>query len=192
MKGKKANLGHFAHPRNPYKDGIGDLNALAESDPEFENVAKRNPETGKVITDWNDRMYTKQVIKAVMKRDFGLDLMSPQGSLAPALTNKFNYLLWVEDIAKLNSYNENIRGIDIGTGAGLYFAAIAVKHFKWSMFCTESNPEDVEMAKQNIAANSLESHINLVKSDNEKLFPIQEGVEYFFSLCNPPFYDSKL
>ena len=63
MTGKRPNLGHFAHPRNPYKDGIGDLNSLAKSDPQFGNVAKRHGESGKVITDWNDREYTKHVRK---------------------------------------------------------------------------------------------------------------------------------
>lgn len=192
MTGKRPNLGHFAHPRNPYKDGIGDLNSLAKSDPQFGNVAKRHGESGKVITDWNDREYTKHVVDAVLRRDFRLNLKSPPGSLAPALTNKLNYLLWIEDIIKLNNYpNESIIGIDIGTGPGLYFAAIAARHFKWKMLCTESNNNDIAMAKENLSINDLEDMIVLKETKKEKLFMIDDHTEYFFSLCNPPFYDTN-
>ena len=129
-KCKKANLSNYAHPNNPYKQGLGDLDALSQSDTEFSQVAKRNGETGKVITDWNDRKYTNLLMKAVLKRDFHLDLKIPEGSLAPALTNKLNYLLWIADLASLN-HEESVSGIDIGPGASLYFAAIAARKFAW-------------------------------------------------------------
>merc|ERR1719273_883074 len=130
VKGKKANLSHFAHSRNPYKKGVGDLELLAQNDEEFAKIAKKNIETGKIITDWSDRQYTKNLMRAVLKRDFNLDLKSPVGSLAPALTNKLNYLLWIDDLATLNKIQkEDIYGIDLGTGAAIYFAAIAAKHF---------------------------------------------------------------
>lgn len=133
-KGKRANLSHFAHPRNSYKNGVGDLELLAKNDTEFAKIAKRNQENGKITTDWSDRQYTKNLLRAVIKRDFGLDLKSPAGSLAPALTNKLNYLLWIEDLANLNQVpKEQIFGIDIGTGASIYFAAIAAKKFQWKM-----------------------------------------------------------
>ena len=187
MTGKKANLNKFAHPRNPYKAGLGDLDALAETDTDFAAIAKRK-ENGKITTDWSDREYTRKLMKSVIKRDFGLDLQSPKGSLAPALTNKLNYLLWIEDLAKLNNI-QDVQGIDIGSGAALYFAAIAVKHFNWSMLATESNQEDYEMALQNLKYNSLESKLKVVKTDmHSELFKIGEH-SYFFSLCNPPFYE---
>ena len=134
MTGKRANLNKFAHPRNPYKTGLGDLDELAKSDPDFGIFAKRK-DNGKVTADWTDREYTRKLMRSIIKRDFQLDLDSPVGSLAPALTNKLNYLLWIEDLSKLNNVQE-VQGIDIGSGAAMYFAAIAVKHFQWSMLAT--------------------------------------------------------
>ena len=186
MTGKKANLNKFAHPRNPYKSGLGDLDELAKEDPEFASLAKRK-ENGKVTTDWTDREYTRKLMKAVIKRDFQLDLESPVGSLAPALTNKLNYLLWIDDLAKLNNVQE-VQGIDIGSGAAMYFAAIAVKHFQWSMLATESNQEDYKTALQNLKRNGLEGKLTLVKTDVKgEIFKIDGS--FFFSLCNPPFYE---
>ena len=86
-----------------------------------------------------------------MKRDFNLDLKSPVGSLAPALTNKLNYLLWIKDLANLNRIpKEEIYGIDVGTGAAIYFAAIAARHFQWKMLGTEFNEDDLIIALENI------------------------------------------
>ena len=186
MTGKRANLNKFAHPRNPYKTGLGDLDELAKSDPDFGGFAKRK-DNGKVTADWTDREYTRKLMRSIIKRDFQLDLDSPVGSLAPALTNKLNYLLWIEDLSKLNNVEE-VQGIDIGSGAAMYFAAIAVKHFQWSMLATESNQEDYNIALQNLKKNGLEQKLTLVQTDVQgEIFKIDGS--FFFSLCNPPFYE---
>ena len=44
-----SDLNQWAHPDNPYKNGLGDLDLLAFSDKEFGNIAKKDPKTGKVI-----------------------------------------------------------------------------------------------------------------------------------------------
>ena len=54
MTGKRANLNKFAHPRNPYKTGLGDLEELPKSAPDFGIFAKRK-DNGKVTADWRDR-----------------------------------------------------------------------------------------------------------------------------------------
>lgn len=193
MKSKKANLSQFAHPRNPYKNGVGDLEALAQNDSDFASVAKRNDAGGKIITDWSDRNYSKQLLKSVIKRDFNLNLKIPQGALAPALTNKFNYLLWIEDLAELNMIaKENISGIDIGTGPGLYFAALAARHFRWKMLATEANIEDYHQAQENMKNNDLNELIQLVLTDKHQLFKLPENndSQFFFTLCNPPYYET--
>jgi len=193
QKGKKANLSHFAHPKNPYKNGVGDLELLAQNDPDFAKIAKKNQETGKIVTDWSDRQYTKNLLRAVMKRDFNLDLKSPVGSLAPALTNKLNYLLWIKDLANLNKIpNEEIFGIDVGTGAAIYFAAIAARHFQWKMLGTEFNEDDLIIALENIETNNLGDFVKLVKTNSDQVFNLDQNDQtYFFSMCNPPFYDTE-
>ncbi len=193
VAGKKVNFNQFAHPKNPYKNGVGDLTDLAAKDGEFNAVAKRNPETNRVKTDWADRAYVKHLMRAVIKRDYGLDLNSHPDSLAPALTNKLNYLLWIEDMAKLNGV-EPVRGVDIGTGGAMYFAAIAVKHFSnWQMLATESNPEEFAIASENLQRNGLGSSLVLLfNDDTNRVMRLDDlDTEYFFSMCNPPFYEKN-
>ena len=189
-----ANLNIFAHQDNPYKNGIGDLAGLAANDKEFGEVAKKNSETGAIISDWSDREYSKKLISAVLRRDFQLDLKYPNGSLAPALTNKMNYLLCIRDLALLNNYaSEGLFGIDIGTGAAMYFAAIAVRFFKWKMLATEENQADYNLAIQNCVENKLTDDIKLVQpsSKSEIFCGIDDG-NFFFSVCNPPFYEHNV
>ena len=45
-----------------------------------------------------DRRNCVKLSKCLLKKDFGLDIEFPQGSLAPSLTLKLNYLLWIQDL----------------------------------------------------------------------------------------------
>ena len=90
------------------------------------------------------------------------------------------------------SSDECLYGIDIGTGAALYFAVLAVKHFRWKMLATENNQEDFRLAIQNIATNDLYNDIKLVQPRDENhifVFEANDVQDYFFTVCNPPFYD---
>lgn len=109
--------------------------------------------------------------------------------MAPALTNKLNYLLWIQDLAELNHFKGQIQGIDVGTGAAIYFAAIAAKFFRWKILATESNEQDFKMATENVQDNNLSEFVHLVKTDQFQLFKLEDDFpNFFFTLCNPPFY----
>ena len=69
-----------------------------------------------------------------------------------------------------------------------------MRHFKWKMLATEKNFEDFQLAIQNSTANCLYNDIKLVQPQNEdQIFVLEnDSQNYFFSLCNPPFYDPDL
>ena len=51
----------------------------------------------------------------------------------------------------------------------------------------------MKIALENIETNNLGGFVNLVKSNPDKLFSLEhdQGQNYFFSMCNPPFYDTE-
>lgn len=101
-----------------------------------------------------------------------------------------NYLLWLEDTLNINKitdvtgilypghlflqYVEIVNeawffsGLDIGTGGGIYFCAIAAKHFKWKMVGTEANQSDFAVAQTNVIKNNLESTVKVFYNKNDK------------------------
>ena len=85
-------MNRFIHPRNPYKKRP-DFEALAAQFPDELGEAFRD---GKF--DFSKRENTIALSKCLLKKDFDLDIDFPPRSLAPSLTLKINYILWIQDI----------------------------------------------------------------------------------------------
>ena len=86
------NMNRFIHPRNPYKKRP-DFEALAA---QFPNELEEAFRDGKF--DFSKRENTIALSKCLLKKDFDLDIDFPPRSLAPSLTLKINYILWIQDI----------------------------------------------------------------------------------------------
>ena len=50
----------------------------------------------------------------LLKNDFNLDVDLPADCLVPRVTQRLNYLLWLEDLVNQNDIKGPIIGIDIG------------------------------------------------------------------------------
>ena len=91
------------------------------------------------------------------------------------------------------------KGIDIGTGGGIYFCSMAAKRFSWSMIGTETNFSDFRVAERNVERNSLSEKVQVIHNDNKsvifpakifELFSAKSAPNHFcFTVCNPPFYE---
>ncbi len=180
-------LNAFLHPRNPYRgEKRPDFDRLADDFPTLRTKIEQNG--GKL--DFSDRDAVRVLTLCLLKRDFDLDVEIPAGSLTPTLPLRFNYLLWIQDVA-VEEDAEDVFGFDVGCGASCVFPLLAVKHFKWKMLATEKNAENFNVASRNVQRNSLQEQIRLFKaSDEENVFAALEGrVNVNFTMCNPPFFD---
>ena len=93
-----------------------------------------------------------------------------------------------------------ISGVDIGTGGGIYFCAMAAKRFGWKMVGSETNSTDFKIAERNVQKNNLTDLVKVVHNkDKSVIFPsdifenfdfsITNRTSLTFSLSNPPFYE---
>lgn len=91
-------------------------------------------------------------------------------------------------------------GLDIGTGGGIYFCAMAAKRFGWKMVGSETNSIDFKIAERNVLKNNLTMSVKVFHNkDKSVIFPSDIFVNFdlsgtdrsslTFSLCNPPFYE---
>lgn len=188
------------HPRNPYK-----------TPPSFKDLALKNEEfrknakieiSGKVSIDFKNAESLRALTRALLKEDWGLDIVLPPEYLVPTLPLRLNYILWLEDLVsalKIIDSGSPIYGIDIGTGASCIYPLLAAKKNGWHMLGVEKDEKCFKHAQENVERNNLESLIKIRKNDGESIivpsilndvFGPEPNV-FHFTMCNPPFYASE-
>ncbi|KAJ6086337.1 hypothetical protein N7486_010618 [Penicillium sp. IBT 16267x] len=182
--------------RSLYKNDI-DFEALALQSPDFAKLLKRNNQV-----DFNDPATVRQLTISLLKRDFGLEVKLPKDRLCPAVPNRLNYILWVQDILDSTDgtvqreYNPNreVLGLDIGTGCCSIYPLLGCKtRPQWKFIATDIDESNIRTAKENIERNKLESRIHILKTDAKGSFFSPETLGHDslnFTMCNPPFYTS--
>ncbi|KAL2037556.1 hypothetical protein N7G274_009668 [Stereocaulon virgatum] len=179
-----------------YKDEL-DFAALALQSPAFNKFLKSN---GQV--DFSNPEAVQQLTKSLLERDFKLKLELPNDRLCPPVPNRFNYILWIQDLLDTtsDSYtdtydpNRDVVGLDIGTGASCIYPLIGCSQRpKWRFAATDIDEKNLTYARSNISQNNLKLRVRPYQTNyNEPLIPLDaihlESID--FCMCNPPFYSS--
>ncbi|KZF23351.1 DUF890 domain protein [Xylona heveae TC161] len=183
--------------RNIYNNDI-DFKTLALQYPSFAKILKPNGQL-----DFSRPEAVQELTKTLLKRDFGLTIELPPDRLCPPVPNRFNYILWLQDLIDTTSDSfsdkyepaRKVFGLDIGTGASCIYPLLGcTQRSNWNFAGTDIDEESLKYARKNVAANELDQRITLFKSDrNGPLIPLDllklERID--FTMCNPPFYESK-
>ncbi|KAH8678581.1 hypothetical protein BGZ60DRAFT_401371 [Tricladium varicosporioides] len=183
--------------KNIYKENI-DFAALALQDTAFAKALKSNGQL-----DFSNPESVQQLTKALLKRDFGLRISLPPDRLCPPVPNRLNYLLWIQGLLDTTSDNyadtcdleREVLGLDIGTGASCIYPMLGcAQRPKWRFIGTDIDEKSMEFARKNVLQNQLQNRIKLLQTQkSDTLLPLDKiGFENIdFSMCNPPFYESK-
>ncbi|KAB0792644.1 hypothetical protein PPYR_14603 [Photinus pyralis] len=181
-------MNKYMHPRNIYKKPPN-FKQLAVDYPEFRSFIIQDV-TGKVSIDFKDAKTLRALTCTLMKKDFGLDVDIPLTRMIPTVPLRLNYILWLEDLLNISPTSDDIKGVDIGTGASCIYPLLGAKSKGWHMIGTDVDAESLEWAQRNVDRNSLGSLIKLKKvTDGVILKEAIEG-EFDFCMCNPPFFAS--
>lgn len=181
------------HPRNMYKTPLN-FKKLCEQYPKLLPYT-RVKNNGKVIFDFKNPDGLRCLTKVLLKKDFDLDVVIPEGKLVPTLPLRLNYILWLEDL--LFSHHQNtdnadvIKGIDIGTGATCIYPLLIAKKNCWKMLGTDIDEHSVQNAYKNVENNDLQHLISVVQVSQSTflLDIVNEDENFDFCMCNPPFFD---
>lgn len=76
-------------------------------------AAKQNLD-GSISLDFKSPTSLRALCKVLLKSDFGLAIDLPADRLVPAIPQRLNYLLWIEDILNANAVQVPVCGIDVG------------------------------------------------------------------------------
>lgn len=182
-------MNKYMHPKNIYKSPPN-FKQLALDYPEFREFVTQDI-TGKVSLDFKNIKALRALSYILLKKDFGLDVEMPLDKLIPTVPLRLNYILWLEDLLTLTGNTENIKGVDIGTGASCVYPLIAAKKNKWQMLASEVDENSYTYAKNNVEKNELQDLIKIVKvEENVVLKDLIKHDKYDFCMCNPPFFGS--
>lgn len=183
------------HPRNPYKESPPDFNDLAIRFADFRAHCTLGS-NGRVFVNFQEDGAVRSLTKALLKKDFDLEVELPHGCLVPRVPQRLNYILFIEDLLKLNQIKNNIIGIDIGTGASCIYALLGARWAGWKFFATETNDKAVEAANGNVIRNQLSHLIRVIHLSEQSTTLIKDltrqfmDLQFTFCMCNPPFFES--
>lgn len=197
----------FMHPRNLYKNKP-DFSELAAQYPSLQQFLIPSPHSqSKVTIDFGNPIALKTLTQALFKCHWNLDVQLPDNRLIPAIPQRLNYILWIEDLVNdlidinYETGTSTVTGIDIGTGASCVFPLlICRKNPSWHMVAFESDSFSTQIALANLTMNQLTQRVTLINTSEWFSHLIQQGVQlnepsvtsngphYHFVICNPPFF----
>ncbi|KAK0194490.1 hypothetical protein F5146DRAFT_926534 [Armillaria mellea] len=184
------------HNRNIYRRAT-DFVELAKVYPELENHLIPSPSSSSLKTiDFKNEESQRCLTKALLYRDFGVDVVLPEDRLCPPVCNGIilNYVLWIQDIMREHP-SSSVCGIDIGTGASAIYPLLACKlESDWSFVATELDDASFQLAESNTSRNHLGNRVRVLQAHPSQciLFPLNTYPDesFSFTMCNPPFYAS--
>ncbi|KJE91873.1 methyltransferase 10 domain-containing protein [Capsaspora owczarzaki ATCC 30864] len=169
-------------------------------------VDNKSPE---MTLDFSQPRAVAALSQAILHADFKLTVQIPDGTLVPTVPSRLNYILWIESLVTLHrrattkrqkdshgeATKQPVSGIDIGTGATCIYPLMATSLFPdWSFVATDINPDSLQHAKQNVAANeAVAARIRLLQQQPEDELlhgALGEAGTCDFVMCNPPFYET--
>eukprot|EP00892_Ulva_mutabilis_P008367 jgi/Ulvmu1/5902/UM026_0023.1 len=194
-------------------------NELLASAPDFTTLASKYPavrpfvreQDGRSCFHWHDWNANHALAQALFEEHFGVrNWKIPLGRLIPAIPNRLNYLLWVNDLLQLSRQGDGaISGLDIGCGCNLVYPLLGASRFGWRFTAADNDKTAIESAnnilKNNPNLNELISlrwtrcnedqvqacrgDMAIASRDLPGALTRSAGSQSFdFCMCNPPFF----
>lgn len=186
------------HPRNvnryPY-----DIRALVKAEPELERFLTKTPD-GETSINFSHPTAVKKLNQALLKHYYKIKFWDfPAENLCPPIPGRADYIHHVADLlAESNNgeipKGEEVRVLDIGTGASIVYPILCKSIYQWKSIATDISKRSLETAKTILDNNpSLQGNIQLRLQKNPN--SIFKGIlnpkeKVNATLCNPPFHPS--
>ncbi|KAK1273286.1 hypothetical protein QJS04_geneDACA009592 [Acorus gramineus] len=193
------------HQRNRYSENPPDFAALAALYPSFHPFVSCSRDGRRSSIDWTDFNATRELTRVLLHHDHGINWWIPDGQLCPTVTNRSNYIHWINDLLSSELFvrsgggpAEKVRGFDIGTGAN-YVSDVALEWAKWNVDSNSHLSELIEIRKAGDGLLNSGGDVESPPSDWDKNGycgpPVLVGVvgeeeRFDFCMCNPPFFES--
>ncbi|WP_347219073.1 23S rRNA (adenine(1618)-N(6))-methyltransferase RlmF [Chryseobacterium sp.] len=194
MSTEKSSLHTRNLHRNPY-----DFDLLISCVPELKHYVFVNVHGTRTI-NFSIPEAVKLLNKALLLHFYNIkDWDIPDTNLCPPIPGRADYVHYIADLLAERKdkipTGTSVKGLDVGVGANLVYPLIAHKSYGWTMLGSDINEDSLKNALHILDQNpDLSSVIELKhQPDSNYIFRNIIGSEarLTFSMCNPPFHDSK-
>lgn len=187
------------HPRNKH-NGNYDFETLIEALPELKQFVGLN-KFGNESIDFANPDAVRALNKALLKQYYNIRYWElPKTNLCPPIPGRADYIHYIADIlAESNNgtipTGSGIKILDIGVGANCIYPIIGHQEYGWEFVGTEVD-KPAKLTAENIINQNPELKgaitIRLQQSKRQIFKEIIQPEEHFnFTICNPPFHNSK-
>lgn len=187
------------HPRNKH-NGPYDFKALIETSPDLQPFVGPN-KFGNQSIDFADPQAVRALNKALLKHFYNIGYWElPKTNLCPPIPGRADYIHHIADLLAQDNKGSIPRGntvkiLDIGIGANCIYPIIGHKEYGWEFVGTEVDPPAKATAENIIKHNiQLKDGISIRLQENKRnIFKgiIEPEERFDFTICNPPFHNSK-
>ena len=192
---EKTNL----HPRNLDRFGY-DFEQLIKNCPELKAFVSVNEHHIKTI-DFSNPEAVKSLNKALLVTHYNIqDWDIPKNYLCPPIPGRADYIHYIADLLASSNNGiipegETVQGLDIGIGANCIYPIIGNSTYGWSFVGTDIDEKAIQNCKKIIQDNpNLMDTISLqLQTESRFIFKniITPEDKFTFTICNPPFHNSK-
>jgi 23S rRNA (adenine1618-N6)-methyltransferase len=183
------------HTRNHHNERY-DFKLLIIANPTLEGFVLKN-EHGEFSIDFSNSKAVIALNKALLKYFYKIDFWEiPKNQLCPGVPGRADYIHYLADMmAELNGgeipLGPKTSGLDIGVGANCIYPLIGNSIYGWKFVGVETNSDSLNCAKLN-SKEFKNIKCRFQKDDNDIFMNIISKDEKFdFTMCNPPFHNSK-
>jgi len=186
------------HPRNLHRQGY-DFDQLIKTTPQLRAFVKLNKYDAASI-NFSDPEAVKALNKALLKQFYGINYWDiPAGYLCPPIPGRADYIHYMADLLGVANNGtiptgDQIKVLDIGTGANCVYPLIGNSVYGWQFVGTDVDALAISSANKIIAENPRIKN-NIVcrlQTNTADVFKrvIKAGEVFDLTICNPPFHAS--
>ena len=177
------------HSKNKFNKGY-DFDALIKINPKLEPFVSKN-QFDVITIDFSNPEGVKELNKALL---FSYDKISvwdfPEENLCPPIPGRLDYIHYLADLIGME---EDVKILEIGTGATCIYPLLGTAEYDWNFVATDIDFKSLDTAQDIIHDNNLGSKIELRQQPDENniLKGILKDEDSFTAvMCNPPFFKS--
>lgn len=181
------------HKHNKHSKGY-DLVALIGNSPELEPFVFTN-NFGNSTIDFANPKAVKTLNTALLKLHYGINYWKfPDANLCPPIPGRVEYIHVLNDLLIHSGVKDDIKVLDIGTGATCIYPLLGQAEYGWKFIASEIDQQVLNNAQTILDNNALNSSIELrfQRNTQDILTGILNPSERISaSMCNPPFYKDE-
>lgn len=192
---EKTNL----HPRNLHRFGY-DFKQLISSCPDLENFVVINEHQTQTI-DFSNPQAVKALNNALLVSNYDIQNWDiPENYLCPPIPGRADYIHYIADLLASSNEDvipegETVQGLDIGIGSNCIYPILGNSVYGWSFVGTDIDEMAIQNCKKIIEKNQKLIDPISLQLQIEARFIFKNIIlpedKFAFTLCNPPFHNSK-